>query len=124
VFISDFGRLRRLQSVDYFVRRSIPPDEPVLARDYRASLRAAFSPEELSGALTHLETAFPQGRSAVSLYSTIVSPMVVVVMTPFPEPSSNHGRIADDARGALPRKRRVDYRQLRLFLRLGGMPLS
>jgi hypothetical protein len=47
--------------------------------------------------------------------------MMVVVMAPFPESprvGSHAGRVLE----TLPRKRRADYRQLRLSLRLGGMP--
>ena len=114
VFISDFGRLRSLKSVEYFVRRAIPPDEPRLEEDYRASLRAAFSREEFGGALSG------RMKQRLSIYSTVLSPMMVVLMTPFPE--SPRGTHAGLIHKTLPRKRRADYRQLRLCLRLGGMP--
>ena len=115
IFISDFGRLKGLKSIEYFVRRAIPPDEPVLERDYRASLRAAFSREEFNRALSG------RVRQRVSIYSTIVSPMMLVLMSPFPSPhrfTANADRILQ----TLPRNRRADYRQLRLSLSLGGMP--
>lgn len=115
VFISDFGRLKSLKSVEYFVRRAIPPDEPRLEDDYRASLRAAFSREEFGRALSG------QLKRRISIYSTVVSPMMVVLMTPFPE-SPRGGGDADRLLKALPRSRRADYQQLRLSLRLGGMP--
>jgi arsenite methyltransferase len=116
VFITDFGRLKSLKSVEYFVRRAIPPDEPRLEDDYRASLRAAFSREEFGGALP------ARLKRRVAIYSTVVSPMMVVLMTPFPE--STRGRPKNPRRlyKGLPRERRADYRQLRLSLRLGGMP--
>lgn len=116
VFISDFGRLKSLKSVEYFVRRAIPPDEPKLEDDYRASLRAAFSREEFARALSG------RLKQRISIYSTVVSPMMVVLMTPFPE--SPRGGDGDAGRllKALPRNRRADYQQLRLSLRLGGMP--
>lgn len=115
VFISDFGRLKSLKSIEYFVRRAIPSNEPILERDYRASLRAAFSREEFNRALSD------RIKKRVSLYSTVLSPMMVVVMTPFPSPhnlAANSERILQ----TLPRNRRADYRQLRLSLSLGGMP--
>lgn len=115
VFIADFGRLKSLKSIEYFVRRAIPPDEPILERDYRASLRAAFSREEFNRALSG------GLRQRISLYSTIVSPMMLVLMSPFPSPphlTANADRILQ----TLPRNRRADYRQLRLSLSLGGMP--
>jgi len=115
VFISDFGRLKSLKSIEYFVRRAIPPDEPILEHDYRASLRAAFSREELNRALSG------RVRQRISIYSTVVSPMMLVLMSPFPSPhhlTANADRILQ----TLPRNRRADYRQLRLSLSLGGMP--
>jgi arsenite methyltransferase len=114
LFIMDFGRLRSLKSVDYFVRRAIPPHEPILMRDYRASLLAAFSRIEL-------ESALPSGlRQRVSVYSTIVSPLMMVVATPM----AAHAPAAPAASARnLPPRRRADYRQLSLALRLGGMPV-
>lgn len=116
VFISDFGRLKSLKSVEYFVRRAIPPDEPRLEDDYRASLRAAFSKEEFGRALPG------RLKQRLSIYSTVVSPMMVVLMTPFPEAPRGRGGNAGRLFKTLPRDRRADYQQLRLSLRLGGMP--
>jgi arsenite methyltransferase len=117
MFILDFGRLRSLRSVEYFVRRAIPRDEPVLEHDYRASLRAAFSREEFSTALSG------SMRERISIYTTAVSPMMVVLMAPFPESPRDHAGDAGRLLTRLPQNRRTDYWQLRLSLRLGGMPL-
>lgn len=116
VFISDFGRLKSLKSVEYFVRRAIPPDEPVLEHDYRASLRAAFSREEFGRALPGLM------KQRLSIYSTVLSPMMVILMTPFPESPRGRSRNVKRMLQTLPSNRRADYQQLRLSLRLGGMP--
>lgn len=118
VFISDFGRLKSLKSVEYFVRRAIPRDEPRLEEDYRASLRAAFSTMEFSDALSG------DLKRRLSIYSTIVSPVMVVLMTPFPDAPRAMNLKIQRVVGSLPRYRRSDYRQLRLFLRLGGMPCN
>jgi ubiquinone/menaquinone biosynthesis C-methylase UbiE len=115
VFIADFGRLKSLKSIDYFVQRAIPPGEPVLERDYRASLRAAFSRDEFSRALSG------RVKQRVSIYATIVSPMMLVLMSPFPSPH-HPTATAERILQKLPRNRRADYRQLRLSLSLGGMP--
>lgn len=115
VFISDFGRVKSLKSIEYFVRRAIPPNEPVLEHDYRASLRAAFSREEINGAMSD------RVRQRISMYSTIVSPVMLILMSPFPAPH-NLTANADRILQTLPRRRRADYRQLRLSLSLGGMP--
>ena len=118
VFISDFGRLKNLKSVEHFVRRAIPQDEPRLEHDYRASLRAAFSREEFGRALPgHM-------KQRISIYSTVISPMMVILMTPFPESPLGAGRDANRILKTLPRNRRADYEQLRLCLRLGGIHTS
>ncbi|HEU4508559.1 MAG TPA: class I SAM-dependent methyltransferase [Pyrinomonadaceae bacterium] len=114
VFISDFGRLKSVKSVEYFVRRAIPKDEPRLEHDYRASLRAAFSTDEFMNAMS------AGMKQRVSLYATVLSPMMIVLMTPFPDGNENVNQIVE----TLPRKRRADYHQLRLSFRLGGMPCT
>jgi ubiquinone/menaquinone biosynthesis C-methylase UbiE len=116
VFISDFGRLKSVKSVEYFVRRAIPKDEPILEHDYRASLRAAFSKDEFSSAMSS------RLKQRISLYSTVLSPMMIILMTPFPEAPRASNGYAYRMLKTLPRNRRADYQQLRLSLRLGGMP--
>jgi arsenite methyltransferase len=117
LFMADFGRLKSLKSVEYFVRRAIPRDEPILAGDYRASLRAAFSRREIG-------TSVPGPlRRRISIYTTAISPMMVVLMAPFPGRTRDGGTEARRAVRSLPLGRRADYWQLRFFLRLGGMPL-
>ncbi len=116
VFLSDFGRLNSTKSVEYFVRRAIPRDERKLEQDYAASLRAAFSRDELSRAMSSCL------KKRTSIYSTVVTPMMIVIMTPFPESSRRRGGTVDGILRALPLNRRADYRQLRLCLHLGGMP--
>jgi arsenite methyltransferase len=116
VFVVDFGRIRSLKSVEYFVRRAIPPNEPQLAHDYRASLRAAFSKEEFSQALPD------RLKQRVCLYSTVISPLMMVMMTPFPKTRAEGNGTRNGVVRTLPGNQRADYRQLRVSLRLGGMP--
>ncbi|MEO0974674.1 MAG: methyltransferase domain-containing protein, partial [Pseudomonadota bacterium] len=112
VFIADFGRIRSLKSVEYFVARAIPRDEPVLERDYRASLRAAFSPQEMHDAL-------PPGLSErLALHATALSPVMMVLKSPY---ADTRGPTMPSA--PMPFARRADRAQLRLFFQLGGMPL-
>jgi hypothetical protein len=59
-----------------------------------------------------------QMKHRISLYSTVLSPMMIVLMTPFPDAR----RASNQMLETLPRKRRADYQQLRLSFRLGGMP--
>jgi arsenite methyltransferase len=119
VYLWDFGRLRRRESIDYFVRRAIgragPGIEPWLARDYERSLRAAFSREEVcAAARRHLD-------QDVRVYSTALSPLVLVV-------KSAPRRCAHPLRPkllewlhGLPDAHQRDVRRLQLFLRLGGL---
>jgi arsenite methyltransferase len=116
VFLSDFGRLKSGKSIEYFVRRAVPRDEPRLQHDYRASLRAAFSVEEFSRALSN------EMKQRISIYSTVVSPMMVVLMSPLPEWGRENLGNADRVLKALSHNGQADYRQLRLSFRLGGMP--
>jgi arsenite methyltransferase len=116
VFISDFGRLKSVKSVEYFVRRAIPKDEPRLEHDYRASLRAAFSTDEFRRAMS------AEMKQRISLYATVLSPMMIVLMTPFHDVPGARNGSGNQMIETLPRKRRADYQQLRLSFRLGGMP--
>lgn len=116
VYICDFGRLKHLRSVEYFVGRAIPKDEPILERDYRMSLQAAFTKEEFQKAL---------GRTLgnrAAIYSTAVSALLIIVKS---EGSSTVRRAAKAELNrlidALPSQRRLDFFQLRAFLRLGGL---
>ena len=116
VYIADLGRLRDLRSIDYFVKRATLLNEPVLAHDYRMSLRAAFSPSEFSAALS-------KGlRQRLSIYHTAISPMLIVLTTGQDNAMKPAVKAAvDDMILALPSDRRHDLAQLRVFLRLGGL---
>lgn len=115
LYINDFGRLRSLNSVDYFVRRAVGESEPILAEDYRNSLLAAFTKDDF------IRSAERWLSDRVRVHSTIISPLMVVV--------TSGARTAIDVqrpelkrlRAALPSPRRADFRQMRTFLRLGGL---
>jgi arsenite methyltransferase len=117
IFISDFGRLNSLKSVEYFVRRAIPEDEPILEYDYRASLRAAFSPKEFSAALSS------RMRDRLSIYSTVMIPMMIVLMAPLRDSPREGYRNVHRVLRTLPRTRRADYWQLCMGFWFGGMPV-
>jgi hypothetical protein len=115
VYLTDFGRLKSLASVDYFVSRAAPGEDPALALDYEQSLRAAFSRRELAS------LAARYFGSRVRVHATVVSPLVVVVKS---EPRRDPAAIRRELRraaGALPPARRDDLKQLQLFLRLDGL---
>lgn len=116
VYICDFGRLKSIRAVEYFVRRAIPDDEPILGRDYYESLKAAFSKLEIKSALSGLL------RRKLRLHSTPVSPLMLVIKTDY------DAMLAEPVRAeiemmieGLPHRRRQDLRQLRIFFRMGGL---
>lgn len=115
VYLTDFGRLKSLRSVDYFVQRAAPGEDPLLARDYDQSLRAAFTVEELATyARRHLGTA-------VRVYATRPSPLIVAVKSAVRNVDGPaKARLRERAR-SLPPPRREDLRQMQAFLRLGGL---
>lgn len=116
MFIADFGRLKSLKSVEYFVQRAIPPSEPRLEQDYRASLRAAFSRQEFERAMSNAM------KQRVSVYATVATPMMIALMTAFPADAHACERKMMSILRELPPARRADYRELTVSLRLGGMP--
>lgn len=116
VFMLDLGRLRSSTAVDYFVRRSIPPNETYLERDYRASLQAAFSREEIAGALPEYL------RRQLRIHSTPISPFMIALKGG--RASIRSHPAIDSVRRAtrqLSRRHRRDVRQLEFFFSLGGL---
>lgn len=115
VYLFDFGRLKSEASIDYFVGRAAPGEDPALSKDYAQSLRAAFSKHEFAAAAArHL-------GSRVRVLSTAVTPFLIVIASP---PRRELGALARELRDrarALPPARRNDLDQMRLFLRLGGL---
>jgi arsenite methyltransferase len=116
IYICDFGRLKSLRSIEYFIERAIPKNEPLLAGDYHASLKAAFSRQEVEAALRAAM------RRPVRVYATAVGPLMMVLKTDERAPLSRPTKAAiSEIVARLPRERREDLRQLRSFLRLGGL---
>jgi len=116
VYICDFGRLKRVRTVEYFVRRAIPEDEPILGRDYYESLKAAFSKLEIKSALSRLT------KHKLRLHSTPVSPIMLVIKTDYDPALAAPTRTEIERMiKRLPRRRRQDLWQLRLFFRMGGL---
>jgi ubiquinone/menaquinone biosynthesis C-methylase UbiE len=118
LYINDLGQLRAMRSVTYFVERARVNESDALAEDYYHSLKAAFSLQEFQAVLDrHLP-----GR--VSLYSTIISPLVIVMTT-----GARYGietQLPEIKRlySVLPPHRKADYRMLKRMLRAGGLPAA
>lgn len=116
IYLNDFGRLKCRESVGYFVGRAAAGEEQALVDDYTQSLHAAFSKEEFEA----LVARYLQGRARV--FSTIISPLTVVIKGGSSSPSLVPKRELDMIYRALPTPRKNDVQQLKLFLRLGGLP--
>jgi arsenite methyltransferase len=113
VYLTDFGRLRRLRSIEYFVERSGGP--PALRKDYAQSLRAAFNKAELAAAAhCHL-------GPHVHAYATAISPLIVVLRTTPRRAAARECAALRERVSQLPTARRADIRELACFLRLGGL---
>lgn len=115
IYLNDFGRLKSVESVDYFVSRASDGADQATLLDYRNSLLAAFSREEFQTlAASYL-------GPCAKAYSTAVSPLMMVVRTP---KRRCVAAMKDEFRRryrSLPRSRQADVDQLRLFLGMGGM---
>lgn len=115
IYLNDFGRLKSVETVDYFVSRASDGADQATLLDYRNSLLAAFSLEEFQTlAASYL-------GPCAKVYSTVVSPLMIVIRTP-------KRRSVAAMRGEfrrryheLPSSRRADVDQLRLFLGMGGL---
>lgn len=116
IYLNDFGRLKNRKSVHYFVGRAADGEEPALIQDYTQSLYAAFSRDEFEDVTArHL-------RNRAQIYSTAVSPLTVVIKGGKPRHPLIPKRELVSLYRALPKARKSDVRQLKVFLRLGGLP--
>jgi len=117
MYLADFGRLKRKDSIDYFANQYGDRQPPLFTLDYLNSLHAAFS-------LKNFQTACRQNLgNRASVLSTFCVPYMVVVRTPsrreLPEPLRlSLLRLRD----ALPEHHKIDLANLRTFFRLGGVP--
>lgn len=115
VYLNDFGRLKSQKSVDYFVGRAAAGEHPVLVQDYVQSLHAAFSRTEFEEVATrHLD-------KRARVYSTIISPLVIVVKGGKPQANLIQKAELRKIYRSLPRPRKSDVRQMKMFLRFDGL---
>lgn len=119
VYLMDFGRLRSVDAVEIFVSKVRQSETEMLAMDYRASLLAAFSHTDF------YREALRFRPNETTLYRTAISPLVVVVATCPKEklPATTRVRFRE-AFARLSPQRRGEFRQLKWFLRFGGLSIS
>ena len=116
IYLADFGRLKKLRSVIFFAYMNAKRQPHVFSLDYERSLRAAFRFDEFEA------VARSELPANAKVYGTFLSPMLTVIQTP-PRPLDAGFRDRLRAmRKALPKRYRADLDDLRLFMRLGGLP--
>jgi len=115
VYLNDFGRLKDRRSVDYFVSRAAAGEHPALVQDYVQSLHAAFSRAEFD------EVATRHLHKRARVYSTIISPLVIVVKGGTPQADLIQKAELRKIYRSLPGPRKSDVRQMKMFLRLDGL---
>lgn len=115
IYLNDFGRLKCRKSVDYFVHRAAEGEEPALVEDYIQSLHAAFSKDEFENVTAH------RLQNRAQVFSTAVSPLAIVIKGGKTSAPLIPKRELSMIYRALPKARKSDVQQLKMFLRLGGL---
>lgn len=114
VYLTDFGRLKRLHSVIHFAYLNAKHQPHLFSLDYERSLRAAFQYEDFAAAAAQLP-------ADVKLHSTFGVPFLVILKTPDRMlPPDLRARLRQ-MKDALPRRYRRDLDDMRIFFRLGGL---
>jgi arsenite methyltransferase len=117
VYISDFGRLRRARTQEFFAQVWKRSQSNAFTEDYRQSLRAAFSVEELQAAAGRL-------RQPLERHVTPLAPFMVVFKTPRRrELDALAARLALEAFAALEPGQKRKFRAYARWMRMAGCPL-
>lgn len=115
LYINDFGKLKKEKSIDYFVSRSGLEQNSILAKDYYYSLKAAFSIEEFKKVVSdNLSSDF-------KVFSTPISPVSVVITNGKKKKNNSLDNSISKMYQRLPKDRKSDFNQLKLFLRISGL---
>ena len=116
LYLADFGRLKRKDSIDYFAYQYRDRQPPLFTLDYLHSLHAAFSLEDF-------QTACRQSfGNRASVLSTWCVPFMVVTKTPpRRELPAELVKSLRNLRDALPEYHKTDLADMLTFFRLGGV---
>lgn len=74
LYIVDFGRLKRNGTRNFFSNDRLAKQPPVFAQDFRHSMAAAFS-------LNEIEKAFAVFGASIQVHSTLIAPFMVAICT-------------------------------------------
>ena len=116
VYLTDFGRLKSLESVIYFAYINAKHQPHLFTLDYERSLRAAFTVDDFR------QVAAETLPAHVTLYTTFMVPMLTVLKTDDKPLAPETIKRLKELRSALPAKYRADLDQIRSFFRMGKMP--
>ncbi|MBS1208269.1 MAG: putative O-methyltransferase [Proteobacteria bacterium] len=106
VYLSDFGRLKRPQTMHFMAHRNAREQGPLFTTDYHNSMRAAFSVAELRAALPALGPGFLLTPSPLAAF-------MVIIRSPMQHPLSDLARTGLKALWqALPAAQQDDFDEL------------
>lgn len=115
VYMADFGRLKRHESIEYFANQYVDKQPKLFTEDYYNSLRAAFTPEDFAEATKALE-----GRARI--YKTAgLAYMVVLKSETRRELPSGLMQELMSMRASLAPNFRHDFKNLHGYLKRGGL---
>jgi arsenite methyltransferase len=115
LYLVDFSRLKRLDTVIYFAYQNARHQPHLFTLDYERSLRAAFEQAELA------EVAAQELNNRAQVVSTFLVPMLTVVKTDdHPLGTAQQEGIRKLLSG-MPARYRRDLNDIRIFFRLGGL---
>ena len=117
LYLADFGRLKRKDSIDYFAYQYQDRQPPLFTIDYLNSLHAAFSLEDFR---TACRQSF--GDSANVLSTWCVPFMVVTKTQPRRELPAELVKSLRNLRDALPDYHKTDLADMLAFFSMGGVP--
>ena len=117
LYLADFGRLKRKDSIDYFAYQYQDRQPPLFTLDYLHSLHAAFSLEDFQTACRH------SFGDRASVLSTWCVPFMVVTKTqPRRELPAELVKSLRNLRDALPDYHKTDLADMLAFFSMGGVP--
>lgn len=115
VYLADFGRLKRLESMRYFAYMNEAHQPPAFSLDYERSLKAAFLRSDFVQ-LCQTELPFD-----VSVVSPMGIPVLVIMKTPDRGVSSDTARNLRKMRCDLPSKYRRELDDMRALFWMSGL---
>lgn len=117
VYLADFGRLRRMATIDFLVHDREAEQSPQFTADFLSSMRAAFSVAELRAAVSAL-------GASVALHQTALAPFILLFQRALQaQPDAVTIREAQAQFRALAAHHQSDFKALSNWFSASGLPL-